>query len=107
MARGAGYIINSYTCVLQDGCSIKEFADAFPFLHYFNGGVMCLNIYPYFDGWGYRFVTDQIKARRGNYLKSWEGYTLECGPDNPDIPEWLDATYNKGIRCYTIFCSKD
>ncbi len=74
---------------------MKEFAEAFPFLQYFNGGLICINIDPYFDGFGYRFVIYQIKARLGEYLKSWEGYILGCSPDEPDIPEWLDATYNQ------------
>ena len=63
IARGAGYIIRARNYELHDGVSLKEFAEAFPCLKYSGWGLMCINIDSHFEGFGYRFIAYQIKAR--------------------------------------------
>ena len=100
---GSGYIIRGDSIVLQDGVSMREFADAFPFFKATEWGLLCVNIERACDGMASRFITYQIKARIEKYLKEWDAFSFTTFDDEPWFPSWLDGEYDPDRRCYYIY----
>lgn len=103
VAYGSGYILRASTMELKDNVSMKEFAEAFPFFNMSGWALMFLNSDRYLDGFGYKFITYQIKARLGKYLKRWDSYEIYHNVEEPSFPDWLDAEYNPDTGCYYFY----
>lgn len=107
VACGSGYILRVRSIKFHDGITMKEFAEAFSFFEssppQWGDGLFCINIDNGCDGLGYRFITYQIKARLGKYLKSWEGYELGFGSGKPLYPDWLESEFDPESHCHHIY----
>jgi len=100
---GAGYILSLQNLFLKDGVSMADFAKAFPFFTTTGWALFCVNIEGKCDGFGYRFIDYQIKAKIGNYLKEWSSFSFITQAEYPEIPDWIDAEFNPATRCLHIY----
>jgi|AVFP01.1.fsa_nt_gi hypothetical protein len=106
IAHGSGYIIRIDSIVYKEGVTIEEITAAFPFFKKTGWALMCINIDGECDGFGYRFITYQIKAKLGKYLKSWVSYEMYPNAKAPSFPSWLDVEYNPNTGFYYIYGCK-